>query len=96
MSCYSPTNARDEKDPYIFYNERSSLVRSILKHVLINGGDMDVQIGKNENNEFSLHNWTLCNKRDPTNVNAQKLKKAQNELTNAYVKEQTILSKPDQ
>ena len=30
-----------------------------------------------------------CNKRNPTNINAQKLKKAQNELTNIYLKEQT-------
>ena len=32
---------------------------------------------------------SLCNWRNPTNINAQKLKKAQNELTNAYLKEQT-------
>ena len=30
-----------------------------------------------------------CNRRNPANVNAQKLKKAQNELTNVYLKEQT-------
>ena len=30
-----------------------------------------------------------CNRRKPTNINAQKLKKAQNELTNIYLKEQT-------
>ena len=30
-----------------------------------------------------------CNKRNPTNINALKLKKAQNELTNIYIKEQT-------
>ena len=29
-----------------------------------------------------------CNRKDPTNINAQKLKKAQNELTNVYLKEQ--------
>ena len=29
-----------------------------------------------------------CNRRNPTNINAQKLKKAQNELTNVYIKEQ--------
>ena len=32
---------------------------------------------------------SLYNKRDPTNANTQKIKKAQSELTNAYVKEQT-------
>ena len=31
---------------------------------------------------------SLCNKRNPTNANARKLKKAQNELINAYQKEQ--------
>ena len=30
-----------------------------------------------------------CNRKNPTNTNAQKLKKAQNELTNIYLKEQT-------
>ena len=30
-----------------------------------------------------------CNWRNPTNINALKLKKAQNELTNEYLKEQT-------
>ena len=31
----------------------------------------------------------LCNRRNPTNINVQKLMKAQNELTNVYLKEQT-------
>ena len=31
----------------------------------------------------------LCNRRNPTNINAEKLKKVQNELTNVYLKEQT-------
>ena len=30
-----------------------------------------------------------CNRRNPTNINTLKLKKAQNELTNVYLKEQT-------
>ena len=30
-----------------------------------------------------------CNRKDPTNTNAMKLKKAQNELANIYLKEQT-------
>ena len=30
----------------------------------------------------------LCNKRNPTDANGQKLKKAQNELIDAYQKEQ--------
>ena len=32
---------------------------------------------------------SLCNKRNPTNANTKKLKKAQSELTNAHLKEQT-------
>ena len=30
---------------------------------------------------------SLCNRRNPTNINPQKLKKAQNELTNVYLKD---------
>ena len=32
---------------------------------------------------------SLCNRRNPTNANAQKLKKTQSKLINAYLKEQT-------
>ena len=32
---------------------------------------------------------SLCNRRNPTNITALKLKKAQNELTNVFLKEQT-------
>ena len=54
---YSPTNVIDETDHIRFYNEKSSLVRSIPKNnVLIIGGDMNAQIVKNINNKFSLHN----------------------------------------
>ena len=57
MSCYSPTNARDETDLDIFNNEQSSLFQSVPKHnVLIRGGDMNAQIGKKVNNKFSLYN----------------------------------------
>ena len=45
ISCYSPTNVSEEIDLITFYNELSSLVRSILKHnVLIIGGDMNGKI----------------------------------------------------
>ena len=57
ISCYSPTNFSEETDLIAFYDERSSLVCSILKHnVLVVGGDMNAQIGKNVNHKFSLHN----------------------------------------
>ena len=52
ISCYRPINASDEIDPITFYLELSSLVRGILTHnVLIIGGDMHVQIGKDENSK---------------------------------------------
>ena len=57
ISCDSPTNVSEETDLIAFYNELSSLVRCIPKHnILIIGGDMNAQIGKNVSNEFSQHN----------------------------------------
>ena len=61
ISCYSPTNASDETDPNVFYNELSSF-RSIPKpYVLIIGGDVNAQVGKNVNNKFILHASTYRN-----------------------------------
>ena len=55
--CYSPTNVSEETELIAFYDELSSLVRSILKHnVLVIGGDMRAQIGKSRNHKFNLHN----------------------------------------
>ena len=57
ISCYIPTNVREETDLFTFYNELSPLVCSILKrNVLIISGDMSAQIGKNVNYKFSLLN----------------------------------------
>ena len=58
ISCYGPTNDSEETDLITFYDVLSSLVRCIPKHnVLVIGGDMNAQIGKNINhNKFSLHN----------------------------------------
>ena len=57
ISFYSPPNASDETDLDAFYNELSSLVCNLLKHnILMIGGDMNDQIGKNVHNKFSLHN----------------------------------------
>ena len=43
----------------IFYNEFISIVQHNPRHsILIISGDMNVQIGKDENNEFCLH--TTC------------------------------------
>ena len=57
ISCYSPTNVSEETELVAFYDELSSLVRSIPKHnVLVIGGDMNAQIGKKGNNKYNLHN----------------------------------------
>ena len=62
ISCYSPTNVSEENELVTFYDELSSLVRSIPKHnMLVIGGDMNAQIGKNGNNKFSLHNTSNRN-----------------------------------
>ena len=62
VSCYSPTNVSKENEIVTFYDELSSLVRSIPKHnMLVIGGDMNAQIGKNGNNKYSLHNTSNRN-----------------------------------
>ena len=62
ISCYSPTNVSEETELVTFYDELSSLVRSIPKHsTLVIGGDMNAQIGKNGNNKYSLHNTSNKN-----------------------------------
>ena len=62
ISCYSPTNISEETKLATFYDELSSLVRSIPKHnLLIIGGDMNAQIGKNRHNKYSLHNTSNRN-----------------------------------
>ena len=56
------SNVSEETDLIAFYNDLSILVPSILKHnVLVIGGDMNVQIGKNVNHKFSLHNLSNRN-----------------------------------
>ena len=57
ISGYSSTNVSEETELVTFYDELSSLVRSILKHnVLVISRDMNAQIGKNGNNKYSLQN----------------------------------------
>ena len=56
ISCYSPTNVSEENEIATFYEDLSSLVRSIPKHnLLVIGGDMNAQIGKNRHNKYRLH-----------------------------------------
>ena len=62
ISCYSPTNVSEETELVTFYEVLSSLVCSIPKHnLLVIGGDMNAQIGKNRNNKYSLHNTSNRN-----------------------------------
>ena len=84
ISCYSPTNISEETELIAFYDEISSLVRSIPKHkVLVIGGDMNAQIGKNGKHKYSLHNssnrngqhltdFTIENRLTCLNTNFQK------------------------
>ena len=49
ISCYSPTNVSEETELVTFYDQLSSLVRSIPKYnMLVIGGDMNAQIAKTE------------------------------------------------
>ena len=55
ISCYSPTNVSEETELITFYEELSSLFRSIPKHnVLVICRDMNAQIGKNGKHKFSF------------------------------------------
>ena len=79
ISFYSPTNISEGTELITFYDELSSLVRSIPKHnVLVIGGDMNAQIGKNGNHKYSFHN--------SSNRNGQHLKDftQENRLTIQY------------
>ena len=84
--CYSPTNVNEETDLIAFYNKLSALVCSIPKHnVLIISGDMNAQIGKNDNHKSSIQNssnkngkyltdFTLENRLTCLNIKFQKRK----------------------
>ena len=89
ITCYSPTNVSDETDLITFYNELFFLVRSILKHnVLVIGGDMNAEIGKNVNHKFNLHNSSNRNEKHLTDFTLEnrltclhtKFKKREREL----------------
>ena len=71
ISCYSLPNDSEQNDFIAFYNELSPLVSCISKHtVLVIGGDMNAQIGKNVNHnsnrngehptDFTLEKWLTC------------------------------------
>ena len=96
ISCYTPTNAGEEKDIGTFYNELSSLVHSILKeNVLIIGEGMNARIGNNENNKFSVHNSSNRNGEHLTDfsldtrltcLNTKFQKRKEKLWTNTYTK----------
>ena len=67
ISCYSPINVSEETELVTFYEELSSLVRSIPKHnLLVVGGDMNAQIGKKQKRQIQptqhvKQEWTTSN-----------------------------------
>ena len=61
IACYCPHNERPEEEVQEFYDTLSSIVREVPKHnVLIIGGDMNAQLGQNEQHRFTYHN--SCNR----------------------------------
>ena len=68
ISCYSPTNVSEETELVAFYNELSSLIRSIPKHnVHVIGGDMNAQIKKKrkpqiQSTQLVKQEWTTSNR----------------------------------
>ena len=62
ISCYNPTNISDEQEIIYFYDDLSSLVRSVPKHsALIIDGDLNAQIGQNIHHKFTCHHKEMVN-----------------------------------
>ena len=62
ISCYSPTNIADEQEAIDFYDDLSSLIRSVPKHnVLIIGGDVYTKIGQIIHHKFTCHHTSNRN-----------------------------------
>ena len=54
--CNSPTNVADEDDFFTFYDQLSSLVRSITKHnVQISAGDFNAHLGRNQYGKYAMY-----------------------------------------
>ena len=94
ISCYSPTNVSEENELVTFYEELSSLVGSIPKrNLLVIGGDMNAQIGKNRNNKYSLHNTSNRNGQHLIdfmieNMPQYKLSKKGGKIMDPHIREQ--------
>ena len=72
ISCYSPTNASEQSIAEEFYSELAKLIKEIPKHhVIIVGGDMNAQIGKEDCKGTHYH--------ETTNRNGQLLLELMNE-----------------
>ena len=94
ISCYSPTNVSEETELIAFYDELSSLVRSIPKHnVLVIGRDMNAQIWKNGNHKYSLHNSSNRNGQHLTDFTIEnrltyKLSKKEGKIMDLHIRKQ--------
>ena len=86
ICCYSPINVSEEIELVTYYDEQSSLVRSILKYnVLVVGGVMNAQSGKTETTNTvyttrhtgidNIIDFTIKNRLTCLNTNFQKRKK---------------------
>ena len=74
ITCYSPTNVSEETELIAFYDELSSLVRSIPIHnVLVISEDMNAQTGKNGNHKYSLHNSSNRNGQHRTDFTIENI-----------------------
>ena len=88
ISCNKPTNVNEETDLTAFYNRLSFLVHSILKHnILVIGGDMNTQIGKNVNHKFS---WDNLSNRNGENLTDFMLENRLTWLNTKYQKRKTM------
>ena len=67
ISCYNTTNVSEETGLIDSYDKLSSLVRSTPKHnILVIGGGINAQIGKNVSRKFSLHDSSNRNRECQT------------------------------
>ena len=65
ISCYSPTNIADEQEVIGFYDDLSSLIRSVTKHnVLIVGEELNAQTGQSTHHKFTYHHTSNRNGED--------------------------------